>query len=108
MSPQTTQVRPGEWRFRGPPPTDCSSLERGTPFSEGGGVPTAETVVMGLPHRPRFPPTETVSGEGAGELEGDDEPESHIFKRRFHYNKILYMVSVFWDFKSCSFENKKL
>ena len=83
-------MRPGEWRFRGPPPTDCSSLERGTPFSEGGGVPTAETVVMGLPHRPRFPPTETVSGEGAGELEGDDEPESHIFKRRFHYNKILY------------------
>ena len=75
MSPHTTQLKPGEWRLMGPPPTDCSSLDRGTPFREGGGVPMAETVVMGLLERTKPPPTETVSGDGAGELEGDEEPE---------------------------------
>ena len=59
----------------GPPPTDCSSLPRGTPLREGGGVSTAETVVMGLLERPKTPATETVSGDGAGELDGDEEPE---------------------------------
>ena len=57
---------------------------------------------MGLPHRPRFPPTETVSGEGAGELEGDDEPESHIFEKMLSFlillKKILYDNKFFHGF----------